>query len=478
MSDVGLATATPLAAPWQAWSPEQWRDVLLSELLYRQAPVRNRFDYYEGNHPLPTGPKAAQDAYRRLLRQSRSNWVGLIVDAVAERLQVVGFRFGGSQGGDDQAWLIWQANHMDADHEMAQTDALVAGVSAVTVWPDDDSPVGVTITPEHPAETIVAHDPQHRHTRLAALKSWVEVDGTRYCWLVLPGGWWLWSGGYGTWNLTNDAEPNPLGEVPVVELRPWPRTMRLYPGELPGRSEMDGVLPMQDRINTTVFNRLIATEYAAFRQKYASGLVVPVLRDPATGQPILDEFGNEQPVAPFDVAVDRLWVSEDAAVKFGEFSESDLTGYIKGAESDIQHMAAITRTPPHYLLGQMINTSGDALKAAEAGLVSKVRRRAVHLGEAWEEVMRLAFTAIGDARAVDVGAEVIWADFETRSEGERVDALVKMASLGVPNQVLWQRWGASPQEVARWSAMAAEQAFTTAITGPAPTAPVSGAPAV
>jgi hypothetical protein len=104
--------------------------------------------------------------------------------------------------------------------------------------------------------------------------------------------------------------------------------------------------------------------------------------------------------------------------------------------------------------------------------VSKVGRRAAHLGEGWEDVMRLAFTAIGNPRAVDVGAEVIWRDFETRSEGERVDALTKMASLGVPRPVLWQRWGASPQEITRWQAMAADEALMAAVAA----TPLAGEP--
>lgn len=473
MSDVLVVPTLPTVAVLD-WSPEQWRDYLRTVLTYRRPTISGLLDYYEGNHPLPLAPKQAQVAYRRLLVQSRANWTQLVVDAVAERLNVVGFRFG-DQASDADAWAIWQANHLDADSELVQTDALAAGVSAVMVWPDENSPVGVTITPEHPLESVVAHDRAQPRQRVAGLKEWTEIDGLLHCTLFLAEQWWEWVHDGGGWLTVVDGALNPLGAVPLVELRPWPRTMTRRPDELPGRSEMAGVLPIQDRINTTIFNRLVATEYAAFRQKYATGLVVPVLRDPETGQPVLDEQGQEQPVAPYDVAVDRLWVAEDPGVRFGEFSESDLTGYLKSVEDDIQHLAAITKTPPHYLLGAMVNVSGDALKAAETGLTKKCSRRAVHLGEAWEEVIRLSFRAVNDERADVVGAETIWADFETRSEGERVDALVKMSTLGVPRQVLWAKWGASPQEVARWETMAAAEAFTAALN--APVAPVAALPA-
>jgi hypothetical protein len=41
-------------------------------------------------------------------------------------------------------------------------------------------------------------------------------------------------------------------------------------------------------------------------------------------------------------------------------------------------------------------------------------------------------------------------DAEVRTEGERVDALVKMRTLGVPLEALWARWGATPQEIEDW----------------------------
>lgn len=468
---------------------EGWRNALLWELQYRQAPLLLHFAYYEGDHPLPRAPKAARDAYRRLLRQSRTNWVQLVVDSVAERLEVVGFRFGDQQG-DADAWMIWQANEMDADSELAQTDALTAGINYVSVWPDDDSPVGVTIMPEHPTQTIVAYDPDNRRHRIAALKTWHELDKVRV-WLTTATESLQWvassastpqmpsnnstvttTGAWGEadWELVAE-DANPLGEVSIVELRPWPRTQPLLVGQLPGRSEMDGVLDIQDRINTTIFNRMIATEYAAFRQKWVTGLTLPTLHDPVTGEEIVGADGNPVHSSPFEIAVDRLLVAEDNDVKFGEFGESDLAGYIRSTESDVNKLAAITRTPPHYLLGEIVNASGDALKAAEAGLVAKVRRRAQHLGEGWEEVMRLAFSAQGDARATDFQAEVIWADFETRSEAQLVDALVKMSTIGVPQEVLWQRWGASPQEIERWKQMASEEAARTALASPIPAVP-------
>ena len=429
-----------------------WRAVADAQLDRQAARAREYTACYEGDRDVPTLLNTDErTAFRALIRQAKANWAELVVSAVAERLHVVGFRVAGAEG-DEAAWRIWQANGLDADSEMLQTDALVCGHGYAMVWPDDDNPEGVTVTGEHPSQMTVLYQPGSRRRRVAAYKRF-EQDGWSAAVLILPDvvATWFRDGTAAAW----DDEPvevvaNTFGRVPVVELTPAPRTVGMP------RSELKSVLPIQDRINATLFNRLVATDYGAFRQIYATGL--PLTRNP-----------DGTAKRPFDVGANRLLVNENPDGRFGAFPESTLAGYINAVAADVQHLAAITQTPPHYLLGAMVNASGDALKAAETGLVAKVRRRAAHLGEGWEEVLRLAFAAVGDEeRAQDRNSEVIWRDFESRSEGETVDALVKMATLGVPREVLWQRWGASPQDIARWPAMlAVEQASTAAATASA-----------
>jgi hypothetical protein len=141
-----------------------------------------------------------------------------------------------------------------------------------------------------------------------------------------------------------------------------------------------------------------------------------------------------------------------ADAKFGNFTVSDLGIYVRAIEMLIQHVAAQTRTPPHYLLGQSgAFPSGESLKATETGLVAKVRRKMLSLGEGWEETLRIAFRIEGEsARADAIEAEVIWANPESRMVGQTVDAAVKLQTIGVPRPALWAFIGASPQEIARW----------------------------
>jgi hypothetical protein len=404
----------------------QWREACRLKLEAQQAWVGINTAYYNGEFPLTQLPGSNRDIFRRLLREARTNWCELVVNAVAERLYVIWFNFANSQS-EDLAWLVWQDNHMDADSEMAQTDALVCGHTYVGVWPDESKSSGVRIDIEHPAQTTAMYAPGTRRDPVAVFKSFIDASQVVTDVLITADRVQTWRGD----QPNGSIQDNTLGVVPYVELQPAPATLG------PPRSELHAARSIQDRINTTIYNRLVATDFGAFRQITATGVKIPRNADGSYAE-------------PFNVGSDRLLVSENEAARFGVIGESTLGGYLAAVQADVQHLAAITQTPPYYLLGQIINTSGDALKAAEAGLVSKVRRRAAHLGEGWEQVMRLALSYLGDTGAADVQAEVVWRDFETRSEAQLVDALTKMATLGVPRDVLWSRWGASPIEVADW----------------------------
>jgi hypothetical protein len=380
--------------------------------------------------------------FRALLAEARANLAELVVNAVAERLQVTGFRFGNEQD-SSAAWAIWQANSMDADAEMVQTDALVQGSSFVLVQPDEDSPVGVSISPESALQACVLYEAGSRHRRRAGYKRWAdEAFGGHTEVLITPGQIATWYPARGR----PVVEPNPAGAVGMVELCPQPRTVG------PPRSELLSVIPIQDRVHTTLFNRSVSVDYGANRQVWATG--IKVAREVIKAQ---DGQEATKVSRPFQIGANRLLTNENPDGRFGSIAESNLQGYLDAVKQDVELLASITQTPAHYLLGTVANLSADALKAAEAGLVSKVRRRALHLGESWEEVIRLALQLIGSPAAADVAAEVIWADFETRTEGQRVDALVKMATLGVPREVLWEKWGATQQEIERWHELAEGQ---------------------
>lgn len=404
----------------------------------RRADVESYDDYYNGVQRLSFATSKYREAFGRLLDPLSDNWCQLVVDASVERLKVEGFRFGPTdQPADDDAWQMWQANYLDGDQALVHTEASKSGVAYVLVLPGKD-PETPRISVEHPAEVITYSAPEDRRTRLAGFKRWSMEDGSARGVLYTPDRFYqLVRSRDGAWS-DESSYANPIAPmVPVVPMLNLPNLMGA------GMSDLQAVVSLQDAINKLLADMLINSEFVAYPQRYVTGLEIPT--DPATGRPMDREA--------FLSSVSRLWLAENPDVKFGELSGNDGLGYVRQIESLVQHIAAQTRTPPHYLLGQSgAFPSGESLKATETGLVAKVKRKQLTYGETWEESMRLAFAYRGDTlRASASQAETIWMDPEAKSTGELVDALVKMVtSVGMPMEVAWRIFGASPQEVTEW----------------------------
>jgi hypothetical protein len=441
----------PLMAPGEAgW----WLKRLSKELDDRAAPMARFDDYYSGRHPMLYAGSKYRAAFGSLFAGFADNFCGLVVDAVEERLDVEGFRMGADMEADGDAWAIWQRNGLDAWSQIAHAEALIKGQSSVLVWADEDGDAEITV--QDALEMAVATDRSTR-SRLAALKRWVEDDGSTCFTLYLPDEIQKWQtvpkgqpaaaalvkvGRYGLVPRQVEGEawplPNPLGVVPVVPLVNRPRLR----GQ--GVSEIAAVIPIQNALNKLFLDMLVAAEFAAFRQRYAVGLELEI--DPDTGK------AKE----PYQAGAGNLWAEENPNVKFGDFEITDLSNYVKAIETGIQHIASITRTPAHYLMGNSGSfPSGESLAATETGLTRKAERKQRFFGEPWEEVIRLAFRVQDDPRGSIDDAETIWRDPESRNEAAHVDSLVKLSSLGVPQEMLWGMAGMTPAQIERAKALKA-----------------------
>jgi hypothetical protein len=199
-------------------------------------------------------------------------------------------------------------------------------------------------------------------------------------------------------------------------------------------------MPIQDQIDLTTFELLVAQHYGAFRQRYILG------------------WTAESEAQQLKASAARLWTFEDSKdeIAVGEFAQTDLKGYLDSREASLRHAATISQTPAHELLGQMVNLSAEALVAAEASQRRKITEREMSFGESWEQALALA----GRIQGVEQGsgAQVRWRDTESRALSATVDALGKMAAmLGVPVQELWEKIpGVTQQDVERWKTTVTE----------------------
>jgi hypothetical protein len=433
--------------------PESWLSALYARLLKQREYFELMNAYYCGEpRRMPWMPEQAQQDLKRLISLTRSNYMGLVVDAMVERMQVEGFRIGKSDTGDKATWEIWQASNMDSGSDQLLLEAAIGGSAYALVAPNPARPERPLIYAEHPSQCIVAYEPgTGRRVRAAGLKVWMDDwTGIQFATLYLPDALYKWQsekpqagivGGTAQAPIWRPRvgedfqQTNSLGQVALIEV---PNNPRLLTG---GVSEIADVISIQDRINKTLADRMMTQDYGAFPQKWAAGF------------PAEDENGNPQRI---NVGKDRMVTSDVAETKFGQWEAAPLDPYSAAKREDVKDVASRTRTPAQYLLGEMSNVNGETLKASESGLVSKVRQRQRTAGEGLEEIVRLArlSASIGGP---DESMETIWRNPEFRTEGELTDALVKMSSLGVPQEALWERWGASQVEIARWKLQRAEQ---------------------
>lgn len=466
-------------------SPEWWLRVLHARLIARRANIQLMRDYYDGRHRLAFASKKFADTFGGLFGAFADNWCQMVVDASVERLGVQGFRVGDDAAADDDAHRIWQENDCDSEHKLAFTEAHVAGECLATTWYGPDGKAEITFEPADCA--IIATDPKNRRRRLAGVRFWLDDWGHEHAELFRPDGVYAWrskttrtigalvdarrvqwvpdSGIRGT---VSDGElsrmPNPLGVVPMVPLVNNPRLWTPREDCVAG-SEIQSIVPLQDAVNKLIADLLVASEAGALPLRFATGYVPEV--DPAT---------NEALSPPWAKDGAKWAVVQDAQGKFGSLPAADLGNFVKAIETLVQHVASISRTPPHYLNSSADRLSGESIKAAETGLVSKVKGKWPILDDGLEELMRLSGRIEGvESLAHATRCETIWSDPESRTESEHIDALIKKKDMGVPLPQLWEEAPYSPEQIKRFPAMQAQSALNDLFTVPEPAGAVEGA---
>lgn len=443
--------------------------LLEQELIARTGAVERYTNYYRGEHPL----KYASDEFRSYFAEQyqgfSDNWTQVVADSPVERLTTNGVQAAGAEKADEESYRIWQENGLDADSQLGFLGASIAARAFVLVWGDPDEPDTPEVTFEDARECVILYEPGSRRKRRAALKRW--QDGTdEYATLYLRREVWkfkrpllrqvkslylanadeILEWGEREFDDEPNPQPNPMGVVPMVELSNRPM---LADDPL---SDISGTVAMQDAINLLWSQLFTAADFAAFPQRVITGAEPPQT-------PILDSKGQvigKRPVKLDRFAVDRvLWITGEHA-KIAEWSAANLEAYTKVIEVAVGHIAAQTRTPQHYLVGKMANLSGDALIAAETGLVQRTNEKKLWFGQALREMFRLIALARGEdekARSLASGT-ILWADSESRSQSQLADALHKLKEIGFPFAWIASRYGLTPREVADVLAMREREA--------------------
>jgi hypothetical protein len=441
-----------------------------------QIRLRRIANYVRGRQDPPYVPRGVNAEYRWIARKARRNFLPLVISVVSENLHVDGYKPSGTTANElaqpekpTPEWDAFRANRMVSRQHGVHRAVIKYGSAYVVTLPgtmtsDEEQPSNVPVVrpvsprrmtafyadevddewPQFAIEVNVINLPEGKSRMLV----YVYDEANRYI-------------------MTGNAVPDisntnlELAKVgdPLLNGQPviashgmglCPVVRFLYEVDLDAEEdcigEIEPLMPIQDQINFDTFNLMISTQFAAFRQRYVSGMA-PV-----------DEDGREQ--APFRPGVDRVWASDDPATKFGEFGETALQPYSTVREDGIRHMSTISQIPPYHLLGQVANMSAEALAAARDGLDRKIEELQAGMTDPWRNVFRLTALASGNKDGWnDLFGQVVWRDTSARAFGATIDGLTKASQmLGVPAEELWARIpGATADDVAAWQLAAQRQ---------------------
>ena len=436
----------------------------------RRDEIRKREDYYAGKQPLSFATEEWRKANAARYSGFSDNWCHPVVDAEGERIRHTGIKFGrtdSDMAAAKRLWEQWLLNDMEMQSSQGFVTSLSAARSFVIVWGDGEgNPIDSW---EHPASVEVEYDAQNVRKRVAALKTWAD-DDNEFATLYEPNAVWKFqrsrfrntnlelsqaqqerifgrlTGGWeprqpstdDTWPL-----PNPIGEVPVVEV---PNRPMLAGDPI---SEIEGVMPMQDAINLLWAYLFLAADYASMPARV-------VLHQGPPMMPVLDKNGKqigEKPVDMKELQEKRLLYLSGKDTTIDSWEAAKLDVFTDQIEIGVGHIAAQTRTPPTYLVTKagMSNVNGEGLKASEIGLVKKTLEFTSFATPAMREVHRLNALVLGDkplAQMVRL-ATMTWMNPEIRSEAQLADMLMKKKSIGYPLEYLMELDGIDPLDIER-----------------------------
>ena len=431
--------------------------------------------YYSGEQKIGYGTAKFKERFGDAFEGFRDNWAGVVCDAIADRLEVIGLRVG-RDSEEREAWkgisrrLYTMLLDQDLDDKQADlhTGVFVEGRSAAILWPDSDT--GFTMH-WNPAQLVrVRYNDDNPSLPDWAVKRWQTATGDIYVTLYTPTALYKYIDRAGESPTTRsnrqihtlDQIPDSAGPAGLAIRRvtgePWPLPNLL--DEVPvvefvnrnARSELSDVIPLQDSINYIIEAMFVASEFMAVPQRAVvtkqgapSGGWIPGAASVWHFDPMVDANGNM--VMP----------------TFHEWNAADPSTYIKIVEMFLQHVALTTKTPMRYFFqsdrgGRGDAPSGESLKVEDKPLLDKIRKRAVSMGNRWYRLVRLADRAVRLSPTLKAeleypsdkplpSGEVLWRDQRIEYRSAALADAVQMLAAGLPREFVWKQIGFTDEEL-------------------------------
>ncbi|PKO03052.1 MAG: hypothetical protein CVU43_04535 [Chloroflexi bacterium HGW-Chloroflexi-5] len=384
--------------------------------------ITRRNNYYNGDQPLVYSSNRLAEIFGNSLASFKLNWCSVVVDSTLDRIDLKGFDVvKATAEANNKLDGIWNQYHLELDAEEVHKDALVTSESYVIAWKREDG----TIDVYHNKSSMchIFYDPDYPKEKKFAAKWFFGTDDKWHITLYyrdrleyyrssskeMPSA----ASGFSRVKLDKPAT-NPFGEIPVFHFK--------------CPSELDDLMTVQDAINKTFVDMMVAGEFGSFKQRF-------IISDSDTTQ-----------LKNVPGGVWSIPKSEDGKDQVGEFSGEDLTKFWNAVEGMANYVSIKSRIPKFYLTEVGAGISGDALIAMEAPLVHKAEKRIRQFSATWQEVgafiLKLSDMPVNQANVV-----TLWGRVKSEQPLAETQAINFGVSSGLALKTMLRRQGWNKVEI-------------------------------
>lgn len=424
-----------------AATPDEWLPILAARMDARYPRVLLLRSYGNGHAPMPEMGENVRASWIAFQRKARTNYGGLAVASLADRLRQNGVTVGSESESPESvaARRIWRDNRMDVQLDEVLDDILTVGIGYLV---DGDDSGNAVITREKPEQFYAAPDPLRPWKARAGLKVWRDQDaGVDYALVWTPGVRQL----YGRMSFVTG-----LGEVRterVTAVGNWeplgqPET---YEGPVPiviferkdGLGLFEPHIDTIDRINLGKLQRLVTTAMQAFRQRATKGDL-----------PHKDEDDNDIDYSKiFEPAPGALWDLPEG-IDIWESKETDIRPMLEAEKADARDFAAETRTPMSAFTPDGANQSAEGAANSAAEQIAQANNEIARIKPALAVALVYALRIEG----VEIAEQTVDVSFENPaivSMSEKYAAAAQAKASGMSwDSIARIVLGWSPEQVA------------------------------
>lgn len=415
-----------------------------------QARYAKYHDYLAGRHPLAFASPKFRSAFGHTFNEFAYNRMPMVVDAIADRMQITGF--GSTPDRLAERWdEIWHANGMGERFAQVTREQFTTGEAYVIVELDAEND-NVLIWPQQAHSVRVHYSDDRPGHIIGAVKRWRDSDGYDRLSVYHPDRLEK----YRSRNPRRSLTTHEVDDTAVSYTTTWepyqPEGDSEWPLSLPvddtvpvfhfannpgidnkGTSELADVIPIQDALNKSLMDLLVAMEFAAFPARY---VVNTDMSNDRTAESI-------QQVVAGITSILELY-GENVSV--GDFAAANISQYTQVVDLFDTLISRVSKVPVHYLQMTGDFGSGEARRMSEIPFVAKVDDRILADTPRWSDVARYGLRLEGES--VEPGQiKVNWTPTAALTEEEQLRLGREKQGLGWSTRGIMREMGREDTEI-------------------------------